>query len=142
MSEEQEEVLGIAEPARAPALPILRVDLGRPVGRGDMPHRALFTFLARPPQRLPPVLRLLTLGQAELHRRLADGLIIDSGELPVSESVIELIRNGREEGRRVVLVSAAEQRQVNAVARLLGLFDEAFGTGTLPQTNLSGHDKA
>jgi 4-hydroxybenzoate polyprenyltransferase len=60
----------------------------------------------------------------------------------MAANAIELIRNAREEGRRVVLVSAAEQRQVNAVARHLGLFDEAYGTGTLEGTNLGGHDKA
>src|SRR3954471_16761603 len=142
MSEVQEVVHGIAETLRPATKPVLVIDLDRTLVRGDMLHEALFAFLARQPWRLPAVLGWLMLGKAEFKRRLADELIIDSAELPVNESVIELIRNAREEGRRVVLVSAAEQRQVNAIARHLGLFDEAFGTCTLPQTNLGGHDKA
>jgi len=122
--------------------PVLVVDLDRTLVRGDMLHEALVAFLARRPWRLPSVLGWLMLGKAEFKRRLADELIIKSVELPVNESVIELIRNAREEGRRVVLVSAAEQRQVNVVAQHLGLFDDAYGTGILEGINLGGHDKA
>ena len=46
----------------------------------------------------------------------------------------------RAEGRQVALVSAADHRQVTAIAEATGLFDEAYGSAE--GTNLKGAEKA
>ncbi|MEL7323838.1 MAG: haloacid dehalogenase-like hydrolase, partial [Pseudomonadota bacterium] len=87
--------------------------------------------------RLP---KWLSEGRAGFKARLADQGVVDPSELPLNEAVIEVIKAAREAGRQVALVSAADHRQVTAVAEAIGLFDAAYGTAE--GNNLKGPAKA
>lgn len=153
MSEAPKPALVTDAPAPDAPAPVLVVDMDRSLLRSDTLHEALIAFVAAEPWRIPALCGWLRLGKAGFKQRLADELIVEAAGLPVNECVVELIGKARDEGRRVVLVSAADQRQVDAVAAHLGLFDEAHGTGTgaldgsdpgsnRDGSNLGGHAKA
>lgn len=125
--------------------PVLVVDLDGTLSRSDTLHEAVFAMIARFPPVLLRLFGWLSGGKAAFKRRVADHCVIPAEGLPLNAAVLDLVREARARGRRVALVSASDQRQVDAVAAHLGLFDEAFGTG--PQSgaegrNLSGAAKA
>lgn len=122
---------------------VLVVDLDGTLCRTDTLHETLIALLARRPGQLPGLVAALFSGKAAFKRRLAAAHVTPGHALPYDESVLELVRQARAEGRRTALVSASDQAQVDAVAAHLGLFDEAFGTGgTAEGTNLGGRSKA
>lgn len=59
--------------------------------------------------------------------------------LPYDERLLSFLRKQHDAGRTLVLLSAADQRLVSAVASHLGLFQEAIGSR--PPRNLSGTRK-
>ena len=120
--------------------PVLVVDMDGTLSRTDTLHEAIFAFIAANPLRAPALFGWLKAGKAGFKRRLADACLADTDALPLNEEVLDLVRTARSEGRRTALVSAADQRQVDALAGKLGLFDEAYGTSDT--TNLSGAAKA
>lgn len=83
---------------------------------------------------------LLIGGKARLKREIADRATIDVSSLPFDERVVDLLRQARKEGRRIVLCSAADQRLVDRVAEHLTLFDHALGSDGV--RNLAGRHKA
>jgi 4-hydroxybenzoate polyprenyltransferase/phosphoserine phosphatase len=122
----------------------LVVDLDGTLSRVDTLHEAFLGHVAAAPGRLVEAVGWLRRGKAGFKRRLADERIANPRALPLDEEVLTLLRDARAAGRRTALVSAADQRQVDAVAAEIGLFDEAHGTGG-PETgrvNLSGSAKA
>lgn len=120
--------------------PVLAVDLDGSLSRSDTLYEALFAHLAKNPGHVLRPVGWLGRGKAGFKRALADHSLADPATLPLNETVIARIKAAREAGQRVVLVSAADQRQVTAVADHLQLFDEAHGSdGNL---NLSGAAKA
>lgn len=122
--------------------PMLVVDMDGTLLRTDTLHEALFEIVSETPTRLLAMVGWLSGGKAAFKRRLADLHIADPAALPVNEAVVAHVCAARAEGRRVALVSAADRRQVIAVADAIGLFDEAYGTDPLEGINLSGTDKA
>ena len=123
--------------------PVLVLDLDGTLCRTDTLHEALFALLGTRPGVLFGLVFELFKGKAAFKRRVADHHVIPGDALPFNEEVLDLARQARAAGRRVVLVSAADQRQVDAVAGHLGLFDEAFGTsGGEGGPNLGGAHKA
>lgn len=65
---------------------------------------------------------------------------LDAAALPLRDEVLDLIREARAEGRRVILATAADQRVADAVASHVGLFDEVCGSDGI--VNLGGAAKA
>lgn len=118
----------------------LVVDLDGTLCRTDTMHEALLELVAtdfRAWWRLPG---WLAASRASFKANLADRVILDPASLPMNEEVLELIRAARAEGRKTALVSAADHRQVTAVAEAIGLFDEAYGSAE--GKNLKGAAKA
>lgn len=118
----------------------LVVDLDGTLSRTDTLHEALLGLVARQPLQLLRLPGWLTEGRAGLKARLADRGVVDPDTLPLNEAVIETVRAARAAGRRTALVSAADHRQVTAVAEATGLFDEAYGSAE--GRNLKGPAKA
>ncbi len=78
-------------------------------------------------------------GRANLKRRLTEEAALDIKTLPFREEVVTFLRQRRDEGRRLVLATAAEEGLARAVADHLGLFDDVIASdGT---TNLKGRAK-
>ena len=118
----------------------LVVDLDGTLCRTDTLHEALLRMIASYPAKLLSLPGWLAEGRAEFKAHLADLGVVDPAELPLNEAVLETVRTARKAGRRTALVSAADQRQVTAVAEATGLFDEAYGSAE--GHNLKGAEKA
>ncbi len=118
----------------------LAVDLDGTLCRTDTLHEALLALAASKPLQLLNLPGWLAEGRAGLKARVADHGVIAPEDLPFNEAVVEMVRAARETGRRTVLVSAADHRQVTAVAEATGLFDEAYGSAE--GLNLKGQAKA
>jgi 4-hydroxybenzoate polyprenyltransferase len=118
----------------------LAVDLDGTLSRTDTLHEALLAHVSRHPAALFSVPGWLTGGPAGFKARLAEANIVPGDALPLNQTVLERVRAARAEGRPVLLVSAADQRQAEAVAAPLGLFDEVIGTHD--GRNLKGQAKA
>ena len=118
----------------------LVVDLDGTLCRTDTLHEGLLALATTRPLALLQVPKWASEGRAGLKERLADQGVVAPDELPFNDAVIEMLKAARAEGRRTALVSAADHRQVTAVAEALGLFDEAYGTAE--GQNLKGAAKA
>jgi 4-hydroxybenzoate polyprenyltransferase len=97
-------------------------------------------LLAKHPATLLRLPGWLLQGRAGFKARVADHHLAEAATLPLNEAVLEQVRAARAEGRRTVLVSAADQRQVEAVSEATDLFDEAHGSDV--GRNLKGAAKA
>ncbi|SLN68065.1 Decaprenyl-phosphate phosphoribosyltransferase [Roseovarius litorisediminis] len=122
----------------------LVVDMDGTLVRSDTLHEALLAHFADRPQAVFRFLGLLAQGKARFKNALADECIIQGGELPLNQDVLEKIKQARQAGRKIILVSAADQRQAEAIADSVELFDEVYGTSeqTNSGKNLSGQSKA
>lgn len=118
----------------------LVVDLDGTLSRTDTLHEMLLSLMATDPLKLIHLPGWIREGRAGLKARLADHGIVPADDLPLNEAVLECVRAAREAGRRTALVSAADHRQVTAVAEATGLFDEAYGSAE--GRNLKGDAKA
>lgn len=118
----------------------LIVDLDGTLSRTDTLHEAILSLAATSPLDIARLPGWAAEGRAGLKARLADRGVIDPETLPMNAAVIESLRAAREAGRRTALVSAADHRQVTAIAEATGLFDEAYGSAE--GQNLKGAAKA
>ncbi|MCH9808029.1 MAG: UbiA family prenyltransferase [Alphaproteobacteria bacterium] len=119
----------------------LVVDLDETLCRSDTLYEAALGYIGEHP--ISGTLNLLSwlrAGKAALKEELAAHSIIDPSTMRFNEDVLAKIREARQQGRPTLLVSASAQKQVTAVARHLGLFDEAVGTKD--GRNLGGQAKA
>lgn len=118
----------------------LVVDLDGTLCRTDTLHEALLALVGKAPLALFSLPRWLSEGRAGLKARVADHGVLDPETLPLNDTVLDAVRAARANGRRTALVSAADHRQVTAVAEATGLFDEAYGSAE--GRNLKGPEKA
>jgi phosphoserine phosphatase len=67
-------------------------------------------------------------GRAWFKKRVADAILPDPGRLPYRPAVLALLREERQRGRRLIMVTAADQRVARRVADHLGIFDAVLGS--------------
>tara|TARA_R110002074_G_scaffold45713_23_gene118142 strand:- start:2471 stop:3910 length:1440 start_codon:yes stop_codon:yes gene_type:complete len=120
--------------------PILVVDLDGTLIRSDMLYECFWSSFAQDWRTPLKALQGLAGGRAALKARLADLAAPDPATLPYTPEVLEHIRDWRAAGGRTALVTAADQRLADGIARHLGLFDEVHGSDG--KTNLKGSAKA
>ncbi|MEP1202178.1 UbiA family prenyltransferase [Tateyamaria sp.] len=127
----------------ASAYPLV-VDMDETLVRTDVLHEALQRLLVARPMDVFGLIAPLRQGKATFKAHVADRVIVPAQEVQINPVVMALIHEARACGRKVVLVSASEQRQVAAIAANLGVFDDAIGTGAQETggENLSGAKKA
>lgn len=118
----------------------LVVDLDLSLVMTDTLHESLVQVASRNLLAAFWLIGSLGKGKAAFKAAVAAHGVPDAALLPLNPDVVALIEQERALGRRVVLVSAADQAIVDAVASQLALFDEAFGSDG--QRNLSGAAKA
>jgi 4-hydroxybenzoate polyprenyltransferase len=118
---------------------VLVVDLDGTFCRTDTLHEALLASIVKRPFEMFRWPGWLREGRAGFKARVADKAVMDAEDLPFNAAVLETIRTAREAGRKTALVSAADHRQVTAIAEATGLFDEAYGTAE--GRNLKGDEK-
>jgi 4-hydroxybenzoate polyprenyltransferase len=77
--------------------------------------------------------------KAALKSRVASRVNLDVTQLPYNHALVEFLKTARASGRRLYLVTGADQKLAARVADHLGLFDEVLASdGT---TNLTGSKK-
>ena len=128
------------QPASDDAQVALVVDMDGTLCRTDTLHEAILALLGSEPLSAWRLPKWAAEGRAELKAHLADRGVVDPESLPLNAAVVEMVRAARENGRKTALVSAADHRQVAAVAERVGLFDEAYGSEK--GRNLKGREKA
>ncbi len=89
----------------------------------------LFLALARKrPVDLLRVPAWMAAGKARLKREIARRVELDVDLLPCNARLTQYIRQQRQAGRRVALVTAADERTARRVAERFGLFDEVLAS--------------
>lgn len=78
-------------------------------------------------------------GKAWLKHRIAERVSLHPELLPYNQELLEYLHHQKGQGRRLVLISAANEALVQEVAKHLGLFDDAVGSDS--EHNLSGKNK-
>ena len=122
------------------SVPPLVVDLDGTLIRTDLLVESLFAYLGADPFRFLSLATALRSGKAQFKAEIARRVAIDPVHLPYDERVLSLIRDARDNGGRVFLASASNERYVRDVAEHLGFFDGWFAS--TDSENLSSSTKA
>lgn len=85
-------------------------------------------------------LPLLTGDIAEFKKRAAKSFVFEPEDLPYNAEVLELVRQKRIEGYRIILASGSDHSLVDKIAAHFELFELSFGS--VPGENLIGSSKA
>jgi apolipoprotein N-acyltransferase len=117
----------------------LCVDLDGTLIKTDLLWESLARLLRRNPLRLFPVLYWWLRGRAFLKQQLARRVAIDPATLPYTESLVSFLREQKNAGRKLVLVTASDRDMALPVASYVGLFDEVLASDG--RTNLRGKNK-
>ncbi|WP_445679210.1 UbiA family prenyltransferase [Radicibacter daui] len=120
--------------------PVLVVDLDGTLIHTDTLVENFWAALATSPSILVTAASALFSGPAALKAALADASALDVAVLPYNAAVLEFVTAWRAAGGRTALVTAADRRIAEAVARHVGLFDEVHGSDG--EHNLKGEAKA
>lgn len=78
-------------------------------------------------------------GKAYFKQQIADRVDLDVGSLPYNQPFLEFLKEQRDLGRSIILVTASNRKYAEQIAQYLGLFDEIMASDH--QTNLTGHHK-
>lgn len=106
----------------------LCVDLDGTLVRTDTLIEALLQLVRRQPLALLAMPGWLHQGLAHFKHEVAARLILDPAELPYDEAFLGYLREEKAKGRKLLLVTASDRRQAEAVAAHLDLFDEVVAT--------------
>lgn len=79
-------------------------------------------------------------GRANLKSQIARRVHLDASQWPLNPDVLAFVQTAKNQGRKVVLATAADSRVAAAVQSRLNLFDEIIASDGV--TNLSGKSKA
>lgn len=120
-------------------LPHLYVDLDGTLIATDLLHESSLQLLRGSPLAALRIPAWLLRGKAFLKRQIAERVTLDASVLPYRPDVLDIIREAREQGRRVVLATASDALLADAVAQHLGLFDHVLASDG--SSNLSGRRK-
>lgn len=116
----------------------LYVDLDGTLIRSDVAKELLIGTLAKPNQ-WGATLRAARKGLADLKQFLSETAEFDAATLPYNDEVLAYIREERDNGRRVILATAADATAAQQVADHLELFDSVLAS--TPGNNLKGKAK-
>jgi 4-hydroxybenzoate polyprenyltransferase/phosphoserine phosphatase len=118
---------------------VLYVDLDGTLMRSDASLVSMLGLLKLNPIMVLNLAAWLLRGRAYFKREVARRVDIDPGNLPWTAEFVDYLRTCRREGRRIVLITASDQKYADSVADHLKLFDDAIGSDGV--TNLSGARK-
>ena len=130
----------MSQPSSTPLPPPLCVDLDDTLIHADVLFLGIKQLMLRKPWLLPWFLVWLCISRAAAKAWLARHTELDIPSLPYRHELINYLSQQKAIGRRLILVSAADERIVKHVASHLGLFDAAYGSDG--HTNLKGSAKA
>ncbi len=119
--------------------PVLCVDLDGTLLRVDTLHESFLRTIRSDPVAAVKALGALRDGRAAFKRRLVETAPFDAALLPLNDDLVAYLESQHAAGRRLALVSAADQSIVDAVAARLPIFEWAIGSDG--KANLSGAAK-
>jgi len=120
--------------------PVIVVDLDGTLTSVDTLHETVLQLHRTSPQAAIGLVQALRQGKAAFKRHVAQSLSLDGALLPLRQDLLEWLTEQHDLGRRIALVSAADQAFVDAVAAHLPFpVDAAIGSDGL--ANLSGEAK-
>src|SRR4051812_34617531 len=118
----------------------LAVDLDGTLLATDTLHEGLIAALMRDPKSVPSLLLSVLQGRAAFKRHVSRAAPANAAILPLRQEFVAWLEAQRAAGRRLHLVTAADQSVADAVAEHLDLFDSAMGSDV--SRNLKGPEKA
>lgn len=118
---------------------ILFVDLDNTLIRSDLSMEALLRLLRQNPLLLFVLPIWLLKGRAALKARLATQIELDVTSLPYDADLLALLRSQRDQGKHIVLATAAPRAYAEAISTHLQIFDAVLATDAL--NNLKGEAK-
>lgn len=129
----------IAEAKMQRAAPLC-VDLDHTLIKTDLLFETLILSLKRQPLSLFLSAYWLSKGRAFFKRELAKRVQPQIPQLPFRGELVEFLRDQKERGRHLILISAADQSLASSVRDHLGLFAEVIASDGIH--NLKGASKA
>ncbi|MEP9378939.1 UbiA family prenyltransferase [Aquabacter sp. CN5-332] len=124
------------DPAAIMSDPPLAVDLDGTLTPSDTLHEGFLACMKGPSREMLGLWEPLRAGKAAFKRTVAGRVDFDAALLPYNEELLAWLRAEKRRGRRIALITAADQSIAEAVAAHLGLFDEVRGSEG--EINLSG----
>lgn len=118
----------------------LCVDLDGTLIVTDMLHESSLRLLRDHPWRVLALPWWLARGKAHLKRELAQRVDLQADALPYNLPFLGWLKTQREQGRRMVLCTASDEKFAQAIAAHVGLFDETLASDGA--RNLAGQHKA
>lgn len=119
---------------------VICVDLDGTLIRSDLLFESFVRLLKQSPARVSVLPFHLLRGRAALKRYLAEHAEILPERLPYNQELLAYLQNERERGKKIVLVTASDQKFAEQVAEHLGIFDQVLASDGL--RNLKGSKKA
>jgi len=117
----------------------LCIDLDGTLIATDTLWESIFLLLRQNPIYLLMLPWWLLRGKAHFKQQIAQKTTLAAATLPYREAVLLFLHQQREAGRKLILITAANEKIAQAVANHLKLFDEVIGSS--PQLNLKGTEK-
>lgn len=118
----------------------LCVDLDETLIHADVLVLGIKQLVLTKPWLLPWFIVWLCIKRAAAKAWLAKEIDLDPETFPYRTELVNYLKEQKALGRKIYLVSAADERIVKHVASSLGLFDAAYGSDGA--TNLKGRNKA
>lgn len=120
--------------------PILCVDLDETLILIDSLYHSMFLLLLAKPWLFVWFCFFLGRNRAGAKAWIAKNISLNPASFPFRGDLLEYLKKEKAEGRKLYLVSAADQNIVSAFAGHVGIFDGAYGSDGV--RNLKGANKA
>ena len=118
----------------------LCVDLDGTLVKLDTLHQALCMLIRSAPRVLFELPGWIKKGRAYTKNEVASRMPLRVSGLPYNQALLAYLREEKKRGRKLILVTAANERTAHAVADHLALFDEVIASSAT--SNLFGEAKA
>lgn len=118
----------------------LCVDLDGTLIFSDMLHEATVKTIRNNIVSLFKIPYWLYQGKAILKKKLASLSNVNPVALPYNENFLSWLSEEKQKGRPLVLCTASDQQQADAISNHLGIFDEVIASNG--ETNMAGKNKA
>lgn len=117
----------------------LCVDLDGTLIRGDLTIESAVQYLLKRPLEAIAALPLIFGRLAAFKRKASPHTSIDPAHMPITKDFLQFLKEEKERGRTLILISASDAELVHVVGRSFRLFDEIIGSDGV--TNFRGYKK-
>ncbi|MFN3781528.1 MAG: hypothetical protein ACK4SO_05080, partial [Candidatus Kapaibacteriota bacterium] len=107
---------------------VICVDLDYTLISTDILVEQIVSFLKKKPTAFFHILFWLLKSKQYLKEKLSENVHLDYSEIPYREEVLSYLKQEKEKGNRLVLVTASNIKIANGINNHLKLFDEVYGS--------------